>query len=1121
MAYVLDITKQARTDGATVDNITFDDWFVASDVKAGDYIMVAAINNAGLATPFTITSATGAWTRLDGIDAPRISTTFRAQIWWFKYNGTTFVTAPTIGGGAVNSWAAAAWVVRDAPDVADQSWIDVTARTDVTSLVRVLTIPSVTTTQNNCLLLTVSANGSSVAAFPTPDRFWGVDFNIARVSDNETLASSNLRIIASSRAAYTAGATPTYDYVDGFAAGNRAQLWTIAIKNKTGGVLPVNVTNPPTRVTDYYENNAFPVGGFTQLSAVLPTIAGQPTFAAATTAISSIQGLLTSNPPTLDWFRRISLTPPTATTGVSGVRWDLPAPANYTTGLWCLFFQQATLSTNDISGAYHYFEDNLGNWAVYQPVNRLTANNYIMLVRYLPDEVSVDQSATPPNLANITKRGIAYRQIASSTTARTIHFRSECIQPFTTPLTLTGGGSANPITARTLAKMLQSGAGYRLAFAQGNGQQVVTMPYQLGNGIVTTYVDDEAQSLEYPRVGGIAGYAVSTGRQEIRLKASVSDTIMLDAGIKGTATPQNFIIDSTSDTGATYGMSGTFLGWNPTFKSGLVLRNGSYIGCGKIDAKGANVSGSKIKSSISTNAAMRIENGCIVNGSDFTKGAETYAIEINGTGTVNLVNTVFTGYVKPLNVLATIGTVTIQIAADQTPPAYDTAGATVVFDQPIIQSTASVEWTQTGSSVQVYNVTTSTEIYAATNIAGTSWSLSYTPPASFDVGDSVRVRIRKAGYEPIEATAIVGSTGWSVFGDQIADSRYSASTPANYSLDYVNKKIRATGARDAFLAQEIVDIVRQGETTLDGIRLPEFAAVSGLVTLSPGVSTALTVELDLWQLSWAAGSVSQATVGGGNVVGGISGDPVEDVVGGPQVTVNLSAAATQVSVGSGVLPTDITAIAAAVWNATLASYQAVGSTGEALDAASAGGSGGGATAQQVWEYATRTLTASSDPSAATIATAVRSELSTELGRIDVAVSTRNATAPDNAGIAAIKAKTDNLPADPASNTQVNTRLASAAYTAPDNATIGTINTKVQTLQNADLSGVATQASVNALGTPLQASSYTAPDNAGIAAIKAKTDNLPSNPASRDQLIVVNDGVKKASLLVPHSDDLPA
>lgn len=44
---------------------------------------------------------------------------------------------------------------------------------------------------------------------------------------------------------------------------------------------------------------------------------------------------------------------------------------------------------------------------------------------------------------------------------------------------------------------------------------------------------------------------------------------------------------------------------------------------------------------------------------------------------------------------------------------------------------------------------------------------------------------------------------------------------------------------------------------------------------------------------------------------------------------------------------------------------------------------------------------------------VRTELAAELGRMDVAISSRNATAPDNAGIAAIQAKTDNLPASPA------------------------------------------------------------------------------------------------------------
>ena len=68
--------------------------------------------------------------------------------------------------------------------------------------------------------------------------------------------------------------------------------------------------------------------------------------------------------------------------------------------------------------------------------------------------------------------------------------------------------------------------------------------------------------------------------------------------------------------------------------------------------------------------------------------------------------------------------------------------------------------------------------------------------------------------------------------------------------------------------------------------------------------------------------------------------------------------------------------------------------------------------------------------------------------LDAMVSTR---APESGGnVAAIKTKTDNLPSDPASNTQVTTRLATSGYTAPD--------------------------------------------NAGISAVKAKTDNLPAAPA---------------------------
>jgi len=80
-------------------------------------------------------------------------------------------------------------------------------------------------------------------------------------------------------------------------------------------------------------------------------------------------------------------------------------------------------------------------------------------------------------------------------------------------------------------------------------------------------------------------------------------------------------------------------------------------------------------------------------------------------------------------------------------------------------------------------------------------------------------------------------------------------------------------------------------------------------------------------------------------------------------------------------------------------------------------------------------------------------------------------------VAAVKAKTDNLPADPASNTQVNTRLAATAYTAPANADVAAIKAKTDNLP-------ADPASNTQVNTRLAATAYTDPDNAGIAAAYA-------------------------------------
>lgn len=132
-------------------------------------------------------------------------------------------------------------------------------------------------------------------------------------------------------------------------------------------------------------------------------------------------------------------------------------------------------------------------------------------------------------------------------------------------------------------------------------------------------------------------------------------------------------------------------------------------------------------------------------------------------------------------------------------------------------------------------------------------------------------------------------------------------------------------------------------------------------------------------------------------------------------------------------------------------------------------------------------------------------------RIDNSTGVLIANAAD---VTAIKAKTDNLPIDPASNAAVNTRLASASYTAPNNAGIAAIPTnplltsdiRLNTLDvaistrlasaayTAAPSVVAIRSEIDtnstkldvATSTRLASAAYTAPNNAGIAAI-------PTNP----------------------------
>jgi hypothetical protein len=134
---------------------------------------------------------------------------------------------------------------------------------------------------------------------------------------------------------------------------------------------------------------------------------------------------------------------------------------------------------------------------------------------------------------------------------------------------------------------------------------------------------------------------------------------------------------------------------------------------------------------------------------------------------------------------------------------------------------------------------------------------------------------------------------------------------------------------------------------------------------------------------------------------------------------------------------------------------------------------------------------SSAPSASTVAGAVRTELATELGRLDASVSSRLSPS----GTLATVTNLTNAPASvtPADIWDYNSRTLTSA-SGP---------TAVEIRQEIDANSTKLDVAV---GTRLADADYVEPANSDVAAIKAKTDALPSDPADQSLLEAAIAGV---------------
>lgn len=551
----------------------------------------------------------------------------------------------------------------------------------------------------------------------------------------------------------------------------------LPIKNKTGGRLEGGGVGGVTKVAwlggfNIHDTNLTfntPDNGGTTWDGA-GNINGIAVSATATTASSNNVG-----PSIVSTFHGFSSGLNTAGAWV-GQKGTFSAAINMTGKLFsCEYYLVLLGSMMGNEGVILAFRDSSGNWAAF----RLTQILDVVLNRLYTAVIDVE-NATPYasggtiNWADITSITPLYHRAGSAGTARVMYMRNWSLLSAST---LTGGNAEKPLNITYLDGVL-NGWGYAgLCDLQGDAV-VVKSKVQFGDGVKAMYYDATATLTNFPEAYDALlqrEVNIPANKLEIRFKASASDTIKDVASATAAALEQDWIIDSTSNAGATYELVGkSFVNVNPTLLDGLTLSGPTFSGCAPVKTKGADLSNFSVSDTTATSseAALVVDtSGSTLNGGtiDLTGSVAGYHIELGNGGTgsfaITLTDQTFTGTpgVDKIHVTNTAGTTTITIAGTTSLVAGDVTsdGATVVIaaPQPTLDATVLAS-----SRVVLYNDTRDAEL-DNTAPGGTSWSKTISSGAS--VGDTLTLHVFKEGYEEFSTSFLYSGADTTLLVTQI------------------------------------------------------------------------------------------------------------------------------------------------------------------------------------------------------------------------------------------------------------------------------------------------------------------------------------------------------------------
>lgn len=846
--------------------------------------------------------------------------------------------------GATDEWIITAQVWRG---VDTTTPINTSNRTDsANSTSSSLTLAALTTTSDNCAVA------------------WCIGFD-----GTPRLISSNVSTNVTTSKEVSAGNVQVCGYFNQITAGTTQTLQFLSEVASEGGngiMIAINDANPstpqlsPTPLQSYEVLRRY--GGSTSAA---PNSAAfirheSVTWSKADGNIipSAIGGISLLSSST---FSDVGPVSPDSTWGVlTGIRYGESAidatgrwvgaahalsSTNMSNRLFSIEFSVSSITGFGAQGCLIYFDDGT-NWVAFQlsQSRRLAAlSTYVRFID-LSNNTPYASSGTI-DWSAITKVAYLYHRVGVSTANLDLRIKNALLH---NKVIVVDGSPGAPASATFLNTLLggrdsvsEGHGAYQLATKQGVGQIQAKMGVQYGNGSRPTYTGLAGTSHELPlgfdtslknRFWSVSSHAPDVA---YKIVASASDSFNATSTIITTDTQQDFIIDATSSTSASYDFSAaSIIGYDVQVNADWIINGASFEDCSIALSDGGldGCSISEQRGAVTTSDPSKLSNN------DFHSPGSGHAIEADTPGTYAFEGNSFTGYGADGSTDAAFynnsgGAIELVIPlGDNTPTVRNGAGASTIITQPTENQKVTLTNLVVGSRIQIYDLTDDSELL---NIIADATTEVWEDPDPYVADREIRVQVAYVDGDEAKQFIEVNigtltSTDPQVTYrvNQVDDTTYNlnaidGSTVTDIVIDDSVMLIQVDTASITW--QEIYAYEMYWLFTEEGIR------EIGQTIVAPDTANYI-VDGDLIQIINVSGDELTITGGWGRDKTTGQGKDIFSTAGDsifpdpPHVVAY--------AVGSGVTPGDVTDIASAVWDKAVSGHTATGTTGKALKDAS-------------------------------------------------------------------------------------------------------------------------------------------------------------------------------------------